>query len=355
MTATAPLRAPLGLREAIHRSFLPIALLDLDDMRLLEANAAARAAIGLGDRDPLPATLTELLEPDAHEQSRQALAVLASGAVLAFESHRRLRCSDGSTFDAHLWVRSLRPMDLHAALVIFSEFEGDDLGDIATAAPGARLDLGGAVAVGSLDLELRILSCSADIVELLDEEPEDLIGSSLSGRVHPDDAATLLLGIGRAVADEHGSAMHVRLRTRDGAHVGIRLVVNPIRGTTLARLGFVMTAETPDRADDGRVADLERHLWRIALEVESAGVSHGVRRVPAASTVRGLDELSPRQWEIVTRLLRGDRVPEIARSLFLSQSTVRNQLGAVYRKLGVHSQTELLALLRGRETEPDDA
>ena len=43
------------------------------------------------------------------------------------------------------------------------------------------------------------------------------------------------------------------------------------------------------------------------------------------------------------------RVPDIARATFVSQSTVRNQLGTIYRKLGVHSQTELLALLRGQQ------
>ncbi|MFM8972217.1 MAG: LuxR C-terminal-related transcriptional regulator, partial [Actinomycetota bacterium] len=276
-----------------------------------------------------------------------------SGAVLAFESRRPLRRADGSTYDAHLWVRSLRMLGLHAALVVFARFGGSDPLDPGAGIPAVRLDLGGAVAVGSIDLELRILSCSADIVEVLDEGPEVVIGDTLTGRVHPDDVATLLLGIGRAVADEHGAAMHVRIRNAADDYVGVRLVVNPIRGTTLARLGFVMTAESVDQPADARVADLERHLWRIALEVEAAGVSHGVQRIPDAGRVAGLDAFSPRQWEIVTRLLRGERVPEIARALFLSQSTVRNQLGAVYRKLDVHSQSELLAPLRGRTPDPD--
>ena len=47
--------------------------------------------------------------------------------------------------------------------------------------------------------------------------------------------------------------------------------------------------------------------------------------------------------------LRGERVPTIARDLFLSQSTVRNHLSAIYRRVGVHSQAELVArLLPGR-------
>ena len=44
--------------------------------------------------------------------------------------------------------------------------------------------------------------------------------------------------------------------------------------------------------------------------------------------------------------------PEIARSMYLSQSTVRNHLTAVYRKFGVHSQRELLELLTSTAHPP---
>jgi DNA-binding NarL/FixJ family response regulator len=65
--------------------------------------------------------------------------------------------------------------------------------------------------------------------------------------------------------------------------------------------------------------------------------------------VRRLAQLSGRQREIVTRLLAGERVPQIAREMYLSPSTVRNHLSAVFRRFGVHSQVELIALL-GRGT-----
>ena len=55
---------------------------------------------------------------------------------------------------------------------------------------------------------------------------------------------------------------------------------------------------------------------------------------------------SERQLEIIERLVKGERVPTIARGLYLSQSTVRNHLSAVFRKVGVHSQEQLLATLR---------
>jgi DNA-binding NarL/FixJ family response regulator len=43
-------------------------------------------------------------------------------------------------------------------------------------------------------------------------------------------------------------------------------------------------------------------------------------------------------------LLRGLRVPTIARTMYLSPSTVRNHLAAAYQKLGVASQEELMQL-----------
>jgi DNA-binding NarL/FixJ family response regulator len=48
---------------------------------------------------------------------------------------------------------------------------------------------------------------------------------------------------------------------------------------------------------------------------------------------------------VLTRLLHGERVPAIAADLFVSQSTVRNNLSALFGKFGVHSQAELLQLL----------
>ena len=48
---------------------------------------------------------------------------------------------------------------------------------------------------------------------------------------------------------------------------------------------------------------------------------------------------------VSTRLL-DSRVPGIAGALFISQSTVRNHLSDMFRKVGVNSQEQLLALLR---------
>ncbi len=60
------------------------------------------------------------------------------------------------------------------------------------------------------------------------------------------------------------------------------------------------------------------------------------------------DLLSPREREILDAVASGQRVRAIARAFTISPFTVRNHLKAIFRKLGVHSQVELLAQLHGR-------
>ena len=66
-----------------------------------------------------------------------------------------------------------------------------------------------------------------------------------------------------------------------------------------------------------------------------------------------LEELSEREREVLTHLMAGTRVPAIAEKLFISPNTVRNHLKAIYRKLDVSSQNELIERVRGLEAPPD--
>jgi DNA-binding NarL/FixJ family response regulator len=99
-------------------------------------------------------------------------------------------------------------------------------------------------------------------------------------------------------------------------------------------------------AVDSRVTELEARLRRIAAELKAAGVMDDVEIFPAAIDHPRLAELSGRQREILIRLLNAQRVSLIASELYVSPSTVRNHLTTIFTKFGVHSQAELLGLLR---------
>ena len=98
----------------------------------------------------------------------------------------------------------------------------------------------------------------------------------------------------------------------------------------------------------GLMGDLETTWRRIGVELERLGISTGI--LPDSiqpSACPGLSSLSRREWEILNLFMEGNRVPNIARGLCISPHTVRNHLQAVYRKLEVGSQAELIEKLKG--------
>ena len=68
----------------------------------------------------------------------------------------------------------------------------------------------------------------------------------------------------------------------------------------------------------------------------------------AAATGLGptLDELTPREFQVLELLARGADTSAIAAELMISEATVRNHIQRILRKLGVHSRLEAVAYAR---------
>jgi len=89
-------------------------------------------------------------------------------------------------------------------------------------------------------------------------------------------------------------------------------------------------------------------MW-FSQEIMAKAVQTLVRRKPAEDST--LERLTPRQTEVLVLLARGYHNKQIASRLFLSESTVRTYIEAIYRKTGAKSRVE--ATLRFYErTEP---
>jgi DNA-binding NarL/FixJ family response regulator len=112
---------------------------------------------------------------------------------------------------------------------------------------------------------------------------------------------------------------------------------------------FILLPDADGSDLTARASELERHLWRIAAEIEASGILQRIGTIPDSARFPQMGALSLRQWEVLSRLLQGDRVSTIAKELFLSPSTVRDHLSAIFERFDVHSQAELLLLLRGVE------
>jgi PAS domain S-box-containing protein len=240
----------------------------------------------------------------------------------------------------------------------------------------------GPLAAGLMELpSSRFIEVSPRAADLLGTTPEAAIGIHYLAIVEPRRAAQQTLRLVRTGGLESAQARR-RLRRVDGSMVEGSVSTRAIRSSVGVDLVLWLPVEVladearslePDlaqsaagaldlqwppasadedpgtRSEPTRAAALEHHLQRIALEVQAAGVMHALERIPGAIRVPALSELSARQWEVVARLARGERVSMIASAMFVSQSTVRNHLSVIFSKVGVHSQQELLELLRGEE------
>jgi PAS domain S-box-containing protein len=331
-----------ALTEAVRRSGLPVAIVDLATLLVVAASDAAAALLG-----GRPADLRGLpVAGFVADQPTGGVPLLATGRLDGFEAPRRLRRLDGKEVPAYVWVHVLgsrRPARLAAAVLM-----------------DARLPIAAGTTedtwrlIGLVDENWHLERISEEARTVLGWTTEQLAGATVLPAVHPGDVPELLTGMAHVTETGRDVAVRLRVMRADGAYVWTRARLASFDETA----GFLFTLRpmaaglTPS-AD--RVGELERRLARIAAEVRNAGVaaglanaSRGVMHVPPVDEMPGLASLTAREWEVLTDLAQGSRVAAIARHLSLSEGTVRNHLSAIYRKLGVASQAELLHLLRDR-------
>jgi PAS domain S-box-containing protein len=344
-------------REAVLASSAAVGLVELESHRFLALSQ--RAAELLGTTPDQAVGLDYLSVAERPSEAALTIRLVVEGMLDAIQARRRFGRPDGSFVEVRSsgWAirsRSGPDLGLWVAEVLDDPESAAVSEDLVAEIPErlVALDIEAAsLTVGTLDSQWRVAQLSTDAERLLGRPPSDLIGASIVDLAHPDNTATLLVALARATAEVNADA-RLRLRHRDGSWRNVTAILTMLPGGPAPRFAFVLSgaeepgAETrPDRVDR-----LERLMRRIAAEVQAAGL------LPAADGgidllgLPGMSELSSRQWEVVLRIARAERVPTIAREMYLSQSTVRNHLAAIFRKVGVHSQQELIALLRSAQS-----
>jgi PAS domain S-box-containing protein len=117
----------------------------------------------------------------------------------------------------------------------------------------------------------------------------------------------------------------------------------PVVISILFDLGEVQTAR-PMGAPQGSLA---AELAGVAMKLQSMTFAAQISPTPTSQVDHPiLSSLSEREREVLAHLMAGSRVATIAEQLFISPNTVRNHLKAIYRKIDVSSQNELIELVR---------
>ena len=346
--------AALPWHDVVARSGRPVFLIDLATRRVVARSKAAEALVG-------PIEWAYDLTPH-REQSRKRLDLLQSGLIDGYHFTGTFTTPSGSPLALEVGAQRVNDTEGNdLALILLAPHEGGDAAghpeDVldALAASYSLDDLDGPLLVGTVDQDWNIERLSNDVKDVLGYDPGAIIGTLFTHWVHPGDVGNLLIGVGRALEDNASVTVRVRVRHAEASWLPMVAVLVPLTGSEPEPgFAFVLRAdhEAESNAAEGngsssdRIAALEHRLWRIALELKAAGIVQQVRHLPDFKHVPEVNDLTTRQLEVLTRLLEGQRVSTIAAETYVSSSTVRNHLAAIYRKLGVHSQAELLAKVR---------
>jgi len=314
---------------------LPIAavLTDLNTYEIVAANDKA-ASLELTRADKLVGTdAMAHIWPDERDLARFAYAAMAAGAVDGYEVKGDLVTPQGDRVPVNVWGRRVECGDKVYGLWFLEPSQ-----EMPATFPLPQQTPGLVLAITDHDWRIEYMNADA---ALLGVQGSDLRGFPLLGLLHPSAVVDFLTAAGQAASRDIGVSVWTRVRVGSESWADRYCFLVRMCSHEPPRLGIVVS-DGPGSGDGDGGDPFEAEARHCAMQARA------LKTLGALPSLTGLPhggELSARQTEIVSRLIAGERVPQISRSMFLSQSTVRNHLTATYKKFGVHSQAALLAAL----------
>jgi DNA-binding CsgD family transcriptional regulator len=338
--ADAEQLSPLAT-EALDASPFPAIIIEVAAERIVAASPSAMALLAPGG-GPI---VGHLLEEFTSDRPAPGPDLFAGGRLNGFETFRQLRRSRGPDVRIRMWVRSFdHQSPTRFVMIVFVGDQPTTTGDRAQEWQDPP------AVVGTADATLLIERISSDAEQLFSRALSDMLGGSLLALVVPDDVPAFLAALAEASATQTGITVYLDIRT-DGTGSKIRCEVLLLPLQPAPSCAFVFLPTSGSNMEGQTSNDLTAILLRLGRGAHIAQLARGVFRGITEDDLPGLSRLTTRELEIVTRLVDGYRVPAIAGSLFLSQSTVRNHLASVFSKLRVASQQQLLDAIRHAQAE----
>ncbi|WP_091379154.1 helix-turn-helix transcriptional regulator [Geodermatophilus sp. DSM 45219] len=314
---------------------LPSLLLAVPSEQILAASGVAERLLCPDGGSPVDRSLEDF----AADEPTGALDLMVSGRLDGYEARRTIHHGD-RTVPVTVWIRVVDGQERRRFALAKLLPDPAAIGEALRRPEGATAE----AVVGSTDAHLTVDRVSTDVAALLDHRAADVVGQSLFRLIDTPDARPLLQALARGADTGLGTSLSVRPQLfgfrASRCQLLLLLLLLPMEPSP----SFAFALVDEESADALTSAlGMKQALWQFDEVLRSATASRMAAELPADP---GLGRLSGRELEIVMRLMNGDRVPAIAESLFLSPSTVRNHLSAVFRKLRVGSQQQLIHLLR---------
>ena len=333
------------LSEAVSRLDFGIVVWEGGIVRL--ANQQAADLVGMSLDDVIGQPISKLTHRS--ESVQRGIDDLADGLIDSFRARDVIEPPGRA--EVSVWVNSRAVEADGKRFVVSIVVREDQVGSLGRSPLRSWMDIV-PVCVGMADRKWRIEAISLEIYDLLGRLPRECVGERLTEWMGPAEAHELANSLIGTVPPK--VFPRIRMSAADGSSRVICLLLGPgassgpsvPAGAANVVFGLVGHIEDCFPVSLDRVAELEMRLRNIAAEVRAASILQSFDSLPSAVEHPELLELTSRQWEIVNRIARGQRVATIAAQLFISPSTVRNHLVAIFEKFGVHTQAELVERLR---------
>jgi DNA-binding CsgD family transcriptional regulator len=336
------------IKALVASSGVPLAAVDLPSGRVLAVNPALADALGATVGEITGSSSLDWLSPDERHAAQLGYQALADGDLTGYQAVRRLANPHDPQQVFSVWVAAVDVDGTRVGLASAIPSVVHD-SQVRALPPTSTVPEPGNVVLGTVDGNWRVDRVSQDVTPLLGLTPEQSAGQPVLGIVHPSDVPAFLTAVEHARRGQRAVRLALRLNARSGEWADVTVILATIAPSDPPPLAFALMrndAADPHPAGSSRETRLETHMLRIADELHAAGLMPRLQQLPALADEPRLGKLTSREWAVLTRLLDGQRVPAIAASLYVSQSTVRNHLSSIYAKLGVHSQVDLIRLIR---------
>ena len=317
--------------DIVAKSPVPALLVQIVGATILAASDEAGRLIGRPSRSLIGKSLEDFYA----DEPSGGMPLVQDGRLTGFEAKRVIRFEDGTEERVQVWIRAAE-QTTPVELVIAVLWPNREPSSGYLSEPGAAPR----TVFGTLDAELTIDRISEDVA-ILGFAADEMVGAPLLRLVEVQSVADALLLLAEAARKSRGVCLHIRVRTATGYLIAILALRRLVPSTSFA---FALVFDGTDQTVEPQGAETVLRSFDAGLRALDASIAAGV----IDALPHGAERLSPRESEIVARLLSGDRVPAIAQALFLSQSTVRNHLSTAFSKLRVGSQQELIDLYRNR-------
>jgi DNA-binding NarL/FixJ family response regulator len=182
------------------------------------------------------------------------------------------------------------------------------------------------------------------IARLIDSEPDlNVVGQASSlaaGQTLIAEGAADVLVVDVSMPDGSGLSLARSARLADPALGIVVLTMHSDDDTLLEALDAGASALVLKSSSSDDVLEAIRRTASAPESFTATGLAAALRRRSTMAAARPV--LTPRETEVLMRLIDGDSVAMVARQLFMSESTVKTHVGKVYEKLGAHNRASAI-------------